>query len=113
MTMKEVLNSEECKDLRILLGITNTLIKRVTAIEEKSGTNDFAEVGAHLYAVQMKLCALHGKAMNDTLTMAREIEQEEGYDIHHLGRPTLGSDNDTAEAAQAEPQTEEQHTNER
>ena len=91
MTMKEVLNSEECKDLRILLGITNTLIKRVNTIEKKSGTNDFAEVAAHLCAVQTKLCALHGKAMNDTLNVAREIEQEDGYNIHHLSRPTLGS----------------------
>lgn len=107
MTMKEVLNSEECKDLRILLGITNTLIKRVNTIEEKSGTNDFAEVAAHLCAVQTKLCALHGKAMNDTLNVAREIEQEEGYNIHHLSRPTLGSNNDTGATTTEEQSTKE------
>lgn len=107
MTMKEVLNSEDCKDLRILLGITNTLIKRVNAIEEKSDTNDFAEVYTHLFAVQMKLCALHGKAMNNTLNVAREIEQEEGYNIHHLSRPTLGSNNDTEATSTEEQDTKE------
>lgn len=107
MTMKEVLNSEDCKDLRILLGITNTLIKRVNAIVEKSYTNDFAEVSAHLCAVQMKLCDLHGKAMNDTLNVAREIEQEEGYNIHHLSRLTFGSNNDTAATTTEEQDTKE------
>lgn len=107
MTIKEVLNSEECKDLRILLGITNTLIKRVNTIEEKSGTNDFAEVDAHLCAVQTKLCALLGKAMNDTLNVAREIEQEEGYNIHHLSRPTHSSDNDTEATSTEEQSTKE------
>lgn len=108
MKVKQVLNSEECKDLRALLSMTNAMIKRVYAIESKSGTSDFAEVSAHLCTMQMKLCALFGKAMNDTLTTAQAIEEEEGHEITFMGRPRLGSLNDTAEAAQAEPQAEEQ-----
>lgn len=87
MKVKNVLKSEECNDLRILLVMTNTLIKKVNEIETKTETNDFVEVSKKMRAVQSELCTLLGKAVNNTLTTAQEIEAQDGGEIKQLSRP--------------------------
>lgn len=87
MKIKNVLKSEECQDLRVLIGLTNTLITKVNEIETKTETNDFVEIGKKMREVQMELCKLLGGAANRTLLAAQGIEAEVGEEITQLSRP--------------------------
>lgn len=85
MTIKNALNSEECKELRKIIGQTNAVIigiRRMNKEEETQKAVNFMQEALKI------LCKQFGNKLNETLATAQSIEAEEGGGaITFLGAP--------------------------
>lgn len=84
MTIKNALNSEECKELRKIIGQTNAVIigiRRMNKGEETQKAANFMQEALKI------LCKQFGDKLNETLATAQSIEAEEGGAITFLGAP--------------------------
>ena len=84
MTIKNALNSEECKELRQIIGQTNAVIIGIRRMNKEEETQKAANFMQEALKI---LCKQFGDKLNETLTTAQSIEAEEGGAITFLGAP--------------------------
>lgn len=84
MTIKNALNSEECKELRKIIGQTNAVIIGIRRMNKEEETQKAANFMQEALKI---LCKQFGDKLNETLTTAQSIEAEEGGAITFLGAP--------------------------
>lgn len=84
MTIKNALNSEECKELRKIIGQTNAIIIGIRRMNKEEETQKAANFMQEALKI---LCKQFGNKLNETLTTAQSIEAEEGGAITFLGAP--------------------------
>nr|DAM08928.1 MAG TPA: hypothetical protein [Caudoviricetes sp.] len=84
MTIKNALNSEECKELRKIIGQTNAIIIGIRRMNKEEETQKAANFMQEALKI---LCKQFGDKLNETLTTAQSIEAEEGGAITFLGAP--------------------------
>lgn len=84
MTIKNALNSEECKELRKIIGQTNAVIIGIRRMNKEEETQKAANFMQEALKV---LCKQFGDKLNETLATAQSIEAEEGGAITFLGAP--------------------------
>jgi hypothetical protein len=102
MKIKNAMKSEECNEIRAILGLANNLIKKVLELEQKENTpSEIAQVSLKLSHVQTLLCNVFGSKLDETLKQAQEIEAEDGQEIIYLSRskPTQPQDEETTETS--------------
>lgn len=82
MKIKNAMKSEECNEIRAIIGLANNLIKKVLELEQKENTpSEIAQVSLKLSQVQTLLCNVFGSKLDETLKQAQEIEAEEGVEV--------------------------------
>lgn len=87
MKIKNAMKSEECNEIRAILGLANNLRKKVLELEQKENApSEIAQVSLKLSQVQTLLCNVFGAKLDETLRLAQEIETEDGQEIVYLGR---------------------------
>lgn len=87
MKIKNAMKSEECNEIRAILGLANNLRKKVLELEQKENApSEIAQVSLKLSQVQTLLCNVFGAKLDETLRLAQEIEAEDGQEIVYLGR---------------------------
>lgn len=102
MKIKNAMKSEECNEIRAILGLANNLRKKVLELEQKENApSEIAQVSLKLSQVQTLLCNVFGSKLDETLKLAQEIEAEEGQEIIYLSRskPTQPQDEETTETS--------------
>lgn len=87
MKIKNAMKSEECNEIRAILGLANNLRKKVLELEQKENVpSEIAQVSLKLSQVQTLLCNVFGAKLDETLRLAQEIEAEDGQEIVYLSR---------------------------
>lgn len=102
MKIKNAMKSEECNEIRAILGLANNLRKKVLELEQKENApSEIAQVSLKLSQVQTLLCNVFGSKLDETLQLAQECEAEDGQEITYLGRskPTQPQDEETTETS--------------
>lgn len=84
MTIKNALNSEECKELRKIIGQTNAVIIGIRRMNKEEETQKAANFMQEALKI---LCKQFGDKLNETLATAQSIEAEESGAITFLGAP--------------------------
>ena len=84
MKVKNAINSEECNDLRNLIGQVNAVVGRINRISEDE--DELHKAAGLLTAAQKILCKKFGEALNQTLLCAQDIEADEKQPITFLSR---------------------------
>lgn len=82
MKVKNVINSGICKELRKLIGITNSMKNRIEKIA--NDVDELHKANALLSQVQKILCQRFGEQLNDTLLLAQDIEAQTGEEAHNI-----------------------------
>lgn len=82
MKVKNAINSETCKELRILIGITNSMITRIEKIA--NDVDELHKANGLLSQVQKILCQRFGEQLNDTLLVAQDIEAQMKEEVHSI-----------------------------
>lgn len=80
MKVKNAINSETCKELRLLIGITNSMITRIEKIA--NDVDEMHKANGLLSQVQKILCQRFGEQLNDTLLVAQDIEAQTKEEVH-------------------------------
>lgn len=87
MKIKNAMKSEECNEIRAILGLANNLRTKVLELEQKENApSEIAQVSLKLSQVQTLLCNVFGAKLDETLRLAQEIEAEDGQEIVYLSR---------------------------
>lgn len=87
MKIKNAMKSEECNEIRAILGLASNLKTKVLELEQKENApSEIAQVSLKLSQVQTLLCTLFGAKLDETLRLAQEIEAEDGQEIVYLSR---------------------------
>lgn len=87
MKIKNAMKSEECNEIRAILGLANNLRTKVLELEQKENVpSEIAQVSLKLSQVQTLLCNVFGAKLDETLRLAQEIEAEDGQEIVYLSR---------------------------
>lgn len=82
MKIKNAMKSEECNEIRAIIGLANNLRKKVLELEQKENApSEIAQVSLKLSQVQTLLCNVFGSKLDETLKQAQEIEAEEGVEV--------------------------------
>ena len=84
MKVKNAINSEECNDLRNLIGQVNAVVGRINRIAEDE--DELHKAAGLLTAAQKILCKKFGEALNQKLLCAQDIEADEKQPITFLSR---------------------------
>lgn len=84
MTIKNALNSEECKELRKIIGQTNAVIIGIRRMNKEEETQKAANFMQEALKI---LCKQFGDKLNETLATAQSIEAEGGGAITFIGAP--------------------------
>lgn len=82
MKVRNAINSETCKELRKLIGITNSMINRIEKIANDE--DELHKANGLLSQVQKILCQRFGKQLNDTLLVAQDIEAKTGEEVLNI-----------------------------
>lgn len=102
MKIKNAMKSEECNEIRAILGLANNLRKKVLELEQKENApSEIVQVSLKLAQVQTLLCNVFGSKLDETLKLAQVIEAEEGQEITYISRskPTQPQDEETTETS--------------
>lgn len=100
MKIKNAMKSEECNEIRAILGLANNLRKKVLELEQKENApSEIAQVSLKLSQVQTLLCNVFGAKLDETLRLAQEIEAEDGQEIVYLGRSKQNEETEQANEA--------------
>ena len=100
MKIKNAMKSEECNEIRAILGLANNLRKKVLELEQKENApSEIAQVSLKLSQVQTLLCNVFGAKLDETLKLAQEIEAEDGEEV-----VSISSHNSEKEQDQSEEQ---------
>lgn len=87
MKIKNAMKSEECNEIRAILGLASNLKTKVLELEQKENApSEISQVSLKLSQVQTLLCTLFGAKLDETLRLAQEIEAEDGQEIVYLSR---------------------------
>lgn len=82
MKVQNAIKSEACKELRQLIGITNSMITRIEKIANH--VDELHQVNGLLSQVQTILCQRFGEQLNDTLLIAQDIEANTKKEVHSI-----------------------------
>lgn len=82
MKVQNVIKSETCKELRQLIGITNSMIIRIEKIA--NDVDELHKANGLLSQVQKILCQRFGEQINDTLLLAQDIEAQTKEEVHYI-----------------------------
>lgn len=82
MKVRNAINSETCKELRKLIGITNSMKTRIEKIA--NDVDELHQANGLLSQVQKILCQRFGEQLNDTLLVAQDIEARTKEEVHNL-----------------------------
>lgn len=100
MKIKNAMKSEECNEIRAILGLANNLRKKVLELEQKENApSEIAQVSLKLSQVQTILCTMFGAKLDETLRLAQEVEAEDGQEIVYLGRSKQNEETEQANEA--------------
>lgn len=80
MKVQNAINS--CKELRQLIGITNSMITRIEKIA--NDVDELHQANGLLSQVQKILCQRFGEQLNDTLLIAQDIEAKTKKEVHSI-----------------------------
>lgn len=98
MKIKNAMKSEECNEIRAILGLANNLITKVLKLEQKENApSEIAQVSLKLSQVQTLLCNVFGSKLDDTLKQAQEIEAEEDVEVVSISSPNAEKEQDQSE----------------
>lgn len=87
MKVKNAMNSEECKDIRYVLALTNRLKKEANRLANfDNAPTEIYKVCTHLREMQTLLCTMFAAKLDETLTTAQEVEAEDGQEIKYISR---------------------------
>lgn len=82
MKVQNAIKSEACKELRQLIGITNSMITRIEKIS--NDVDELHQANGLLSQVQTILCQRFGEQLNDTLLIAQDIEAKTKKEVHSI-----------------------------
>lgn len=82
MKVQNAIKSEACKELRQLIGITNSMITRIEKIANDE--DELHKANGLLSQVQTILCQRFGEQLNDTLLIAQDIEAKTKKEVHSI-----------------------------
>lgn len=82
MKVQNAIKSEICKELRQLIGITNSMIIRIEKIA--NDVDELHKANGLLSQVQKILCQRFGEQINDTLLLAQDIEAQTKEEVHNI-----------------------------
>ena len=82
MKVQNVIKSETCKELRQLIGLTNSMKIRIEKIA--NDVDELHKANGLLSQVQKILCQRFGEQINDTLLLAQDIEAQTKEEVHNI-----------------------------
>lgn len=98
MKIKNAMKSEECNEIRAIIGLANNLIKKVLKLEQKKNApSEIAQVSLKLSQVQTLLCNVFGSKLDETLKQAQDIEAEEDVEVVSISSHNAEKEQDQSE----------------
>ena len=98
MKIKNAMKSEECNEIREILGLANNLRKKVLELEQKENApSEIEQVSLKLSQVQTLLCNVFGSKLDETLKLAQEIEAEENEEVVSISSHNAEKEQDQSE----------------
>lgn len=106
MKVKNAMKSEECHEIKILIGLANQLKSKLDAINAReTAPKAIDEAVVKVSQVQTILCNVFGEKLNETLQLAQEVEAESGEEITYLSKSKLPTDKEAAKEESEKPES--------